>query len=186
MIILENVTKKYHKKAVIDNLSLKIGEGERLAVMGSSGVGKTTLLRIIAGLERVDGGFVSKQKCSVVFQDPTLLDWLTAVENVELVTDNSKENAYRLLEALGFDKEDCHKKPAELSGGMKQRVSIARALNFRADCYLFDEAFKGLDEKLAEQVIDTVKEELKDKILIFVTHSQKEAEKLGTDTLVLR
>ncbi|MBQ8533563.1 MAG: ABC transporter ATP-binding protein [Clostridia bacterium] len=180
MIILDNVTKKFGKKRILNSFSLTVQKGESVAVMGPSGSGKTTLLRIMAGLERCDKGSVQAPVCAVVFQDPTLLDWLTALENVSLVTDNSEENAKRLLGKLGFTEDDMNKKPPELSGGMKQRVSIARALNFSADCYLFDEAFKGLDDELRFSVISTVKEEIKGKTAVFVTHSLDEANKLGT------
>ncbi len=185
MITLENVTKKFGKKRILKDFSLTVDKGETIAVMGPSGSGKTTLLRIIAGLEKCDKGTVSAPSCAVVFQDPTLLDWLTALENVSLVTDKSEENAKRLLGELGFTEEDMNKKPPELSGGMKQRVSIARALNFDAECYLFDEAFKGLDQKLWESVIETVKKEQNGKTAVFVTHSLEEAQKLGAKVITI-
>lgn len=186
MIILDNVTKRFGKKRILESFSLTVQKGESVAVMGPSGSGKTTLLRIIAGLEKCDKGTVKAPSCAVVFQDPTLLDWLTALENVSLVTDNSEQNAKRLLSSLGFTEDDMNKKPPELSGGMKQRVSIARALNFSAECYLFDEAFKGLDDELKISVIQTVKQELTDKTAVFVTHSLDEAEKLGTRVITVQ
>ena len=179
MIKVENVTKTYAEKTVLEKFSLLVKNGERTAVMAPSGSGKTTLLRLISGLEKPDSGSIEVNgKTAYVFQEPTLLKWMTALENAAAVKDGSEENAARLLLEMGFDKDDLKKYPDELSGGMQQRVSVARALNFGAENILLDEAFKGLDEKLKQSVINTVRRESEGKALILVTHSEEEAETL--------
>ena len=149
----KNITKKFgNRKAertVLDNFSLSLPQGSKTVIMGESGCGKTTLLRIAAGLEKPDGGsFVSDEKIAVMFQEPRLLPWKTALENVTAVLPKEKfQLAKEYLSEAGLD-ADFEKYPHELSGGMAQRVAYARFLAFAeaedATLLLLDEPFRLL------------------------------------------
>ncbi len=178
MIEFKNVTFAYGEKQVLTNFSLKIESGERVCLFGESGKGKTTLLRLICGLERPQAGEITgidKNRFSVVFQEDRLLNNLTVLENVCLVGKSDK--AKELLCGLGL--EDCfNKKPEELSGGMRRRVAIARALCSEFDVLLLDEAFNGLDEDRIKDTAKLILEETKGKTVIMITHSLEQAQLL--------
>ena len=147
-------------------------------ISGESGIGKTTLLRIISGLEEPERGSVTGmniRKCSYVFQEPRLLEHLTALENVSIVSD--KKTAEVLLLKLHLENE-LHQKAGSLSGGQKQRVSIARAFAFSNDVVLLDEPFSGLDEQnkaAAAELIRTAK------LAIVVSHDPSDEDLLKPD-----
>lgn len=171
MLKLDNISLKYEKNTVIDSLTYEFEEGKVTAVLGESGVGKTSLLNLIAGLVRESSGRITSgaKKTAFVFQEPRLFPWMSALENVSTVSD--EESAAHLLELMGLsDAQD--KYPAELSGGMKQRVSIARALAYSADLVLMDEPFKGLDAERRAQVSEIVFSRLSGKTVIMVTHDE--------------
>ena len=172
MIELNNVTKRFGDKVVLKGLSMRIGRGERFSITGRSGAGKTTLLRLISGLEKPDSGSiaVNTDKISFAFQEDRLLPWYSALRNVEIVS-NSKA-ARELLGELGLE-NDIHKLPAELSGGMRSRVSLARALAYDSEILLLDEAFKGLDEQSKGIALSVVLKYLGDRTLVCVTHDKK-------------
>ncbi|HPU59111.1 MAG TPA: ATP-binding cassette domain-containing protein, partial [Candidatus Avimonas sp.] len=133
------------QKKVLDGFSFEFPEKGAVCLMGPSGCGKTTLLRILAGLERPQRGTVegiSGKKPSYVFQENRLLPWLTAVENVAVAAagENKHSEAESLLKRMGLAGSE-HKYPKELSGGMKKRVSIARALAAKGDFLILDEPF---------------------------------------------
>ncbi len=151
--------------------------------MGPSGCGKTTLLRIALGLQRPDAGTVENAfiRPAAVFQEPRLLPWRTALENVDLVLSDgpdTREKARGWLERLELG-EAAALYPSELSGGMQQRVSLARALAFGPDLLVLDEPFKGMDEALRERVIALVSRVLPQAALLLATHSEEEADALG-------
>ena len=173
MLKLENITLRYGKSTVIDNLSHEFAEGKVTAIVGDSGVGKTTLLNIAAGLLRQSAGQVVRdgEKISYIFQDPRLFPWMTALENVSEVSDT--ETAKKMLSLMGLD-DSLDKYPAELSGGMKQRVSIARALAYDPDVIFLDEPFRGLDAERRQSVGDTVFALLRGKTAIMVTHDERD------------
>ena len=170
-------------RPVLHECALSLAAGERLALMGPSGCGKTTLLRLALGLQRPDAGTVENTflRPAAVFQEPRLLPWRSALENVALVLpggDAGRETALRWLERLELG-EAAALCPAALSGGMQQRVSLARALAFAPDLLVLDEPFKGMDEALRERVTALVSEALPDAALLLATHSEEEAEALG-------
>lgn len=181
---IKDLKKSFDKKRVIDGLSLSLPERGALAFMGPSGCGKTTLLRIIAGLEKPDSGTIEGMpgRVSFVFQEPRLFPWLSAKDNVKLVCDDEKRAAEML--ALVELEEDADKPIGELSGGMKQRVSIARALSYDADLYIFDEPFTGLDEDLKNRLCPKIKEATKNALLLIVTHDISEAKSLAEQIIV--
>ncbi|MBR2431997.1 MAG: ABC transporter ATP-binding protein [Clostridia bacterium] len=173
MITLENITVKFDSQTVISDLSFTFEDGIFYGISGPSGVGKTTLINLLAGLIKPDVGAVDKgdSKIAYIFQEPRLFGWMTALENVECVCKN-KERAEYYLDLLLPDGKD--KYPHELSGGMKQRVSIARALAYDAPVLLLDEPFKGLDAQTKQTVIDTVTEHIKGKTAILISHEPSE------------
>ncbi len=187
MLKLTGISHSYGDQPVLKNRDLTLHPGQRLALMGPSGCGKTTLLRIALGLLEPTAGTVENtfRKTSVVFQEPRLLRWRTALENVNLVLGDGKstlETARSFLEQVKLS-EAADKYPRELSGGMQQRVAVARALAADGDLLILDEPFKAMDEALREQIIARVAE-TKAAILL-VTHEESEAEMLGCEIISL-
>ena len=181
MLELKNVSLSYGDLRVLRDVSLRLDPGKRIAVMGPSGCGKTSLLRVIARLQVPDSGTVERaaRRLSFVFQEPRLLPWLTAAEHVRLVmpdTHHSEDAAAWLLRFGLSDAAD--KLPAELSGGMRQLVSLARALVCTPDLLLLDEPFKALDAATKQNVITAVSDGTSAAIIL-VTHDTREAESLG-------
>lgn len=177
MIILQNVNKRYENKVILSDLRLEIPSGEFTALMGASGVGKTTLSRLLLGLEEPDGGSVTgvPERRAAVFQEDRLIPSLSAVQNVRLGKRGAtRAAAQKLLSALGLEK-DAEKPASALSGGMRRRVAIARALLADADFYLLDEPFSGLDDETKAQVMDVVKRALARKTVLLITHDEAEA-----------
>lgn len=180
MLELKNVSLRYGDLRVLRDVSLRLDPGERIAVMGPSGCGKTSLLRVIAGLQSPDSGTVERtaRRLSFVFQEPRLLPWLTAEENVRLVLpDAHQDEDAAWLSRFGLS-DAAGKLPAELSGGMQQLVSLARALVCTPDLLLLDEPFKALDAAAKQNAIAAVSDGT-DAAIILVTHDAREAEALG-------
>lgn len=175
MLKFEDLSFNYEKQTIVQNLSFEFKDNTITALTGPSGSGKTTLLYLIAGLSKASKGKVinSFQKISVVFQEPRLFPWLTALENIT-VTGATKEKAQKLLDALFPNESVEDKYPDELSGGMKQRIAIARALAYEPELLLLDEAFKGLDPQTKEATANIVFNEIKEKTCIFVTHDEND------------
>ncbi len=173
MLKLDNISLSYEKKIIIDSLSYEFEDGKNTLIMGDSGIGKTSLLNIIASTLKASGGKLesSYEKISYVFQEPRLFEWLTALENVSIVS--NKENAEELLTLMGLE-DSFDKYPSELSGGMKQRVSIARALAYEPDLILLDEPFKGLDEERRREVAEILFKSLKGTTTIIVSHDKED------------
>ena len=182
MINFKNVTFSYKgsKENVLKDFSLHIKEGARIWLSGASGRGKTTLLRLIMGLERAKKGKVELKeniKISTVFQEDRLIPNLTVLKNIALFS--SEEKAKELLNQLGLSgNEDM---PIyELSGGMKRRVALARALSMDFDLLLLDEALNGLDEETKKNTALLINKYTENKTVVFVSHSSEEAALLNT------
>ncbi len=185
-VALDGVSKSFDGAAVLDGLSLKISGGEHVAVMGRSGAGKTTLSRIIMGFEKPDCGSVSIDASAgfgVVFQEDRLIDSLNAIANIAIAGGGVQE-AYNLMREFGFTDELTFKPCLELSGGERRRVAIARALLCGGGIMIFDEPFKGIDDKtLFNSIMPMVKTLSAGKTFILITHSAEEAESLCQRTV---
>jgi len=181
MVELEHVSFRYpNGDYILKNYSLKIHPNDRFCFYGPSGCGKTTLLRLIAGLEHVTEGIIKQKKdtrISFVFQENRLIPGLSVLENVQLVSDRS--SALEMLLKLELT-DAADRFPDELSGGMKRRVSLARALTNQFDLLILDEPFTGLDDEIRDKCISVINEVSSDKTVLLVTHDKLEAEKLNT------
>ncbi len=188
-ICVEKVSKSFGGKKVFENLSLTISGGEMNCIMAPSGAGKTTLLRILMGLEEADSGEITGlegKQFSAVFQEERLCEYMTAVDNIRLVTPGLDAGiVMQEMDRLGLG--DCCAQPvSQLSGGMRRRVSILRALLAKYDILCLDEPFKGLDDARKEQVLAYVKQKAAGKTVLFVTHDEQEALALGATVIELQ
>ena len=187
-IILRSISKAYNGLAVFDNFSAVFPNGSITAVMGPSGCGKTTLVNILLGLTACDSGEISgiPEKLSAVFQEDRLCEVFSPPANIRLVTGKSRSDAEiaRCLSALGL--QDALNRPvSQLSGGMKRRVSLARALLAEYDLLVLDEPFKGLDADTRGMVMAYVKDQAAGKTVILVTHDEHEAASLSQNIIRL-
>lgn len=189
MILTEELTAGYPGKTVLKDCSLRVLPGERCALMGPSGCGKTTLLKLLLGLMKpLSGRAEIRGKAACVFQEPRLLPWRTAAENVNAVLSDRVETlgeARAWLERLELG-EAAGLYPDELSGGMKQRIAIARALAYGGDALLLDEPLKGLDQALKQRTAELILENSRAKAILLVTHDREEAALLAKRVLVYR
>ena len=195
-VVVEGLTKRFGRgPLVLDDISLTVAPGEFLCILGASGCGKSTLLNLVAGLEQPTAGRVEVpgHKPSLMFQEPALYPWLTAGENIELAlklrgvgkaerrAETEKLLALVRLEGSGG------KRPHELSGGMRQRVAMARALAQDSQVLLMDEPFAALDAITRDVLHDEltrIREEVGATVL-FVTHNVREAVRLGDRVVLL-
>ena len=179
-IELKEVSKSFDGKHVLNAFSARVEEGQTVCLMGSSGCGKTTLLRILAGLMPPDSGSIhgmSGKKLSMVFQEDRLLENFTVWRNLKLTAQSkfTRADAERALLAVGMEKSVLTQKVSLLSGGMKRRVAILRALAADYDVLLLDEPTSGLDESNKNAVIAYIKEQCRGKTAFWVTHDENEA-----------
>ena len=177
-IVLDKLCKTYGTHTVLNDFSARIPEGRVTAVMAPSGTGKTTLLRILMGLETPDSGTISGLsglKMSAVFQEDRLCENLSPVSNIRLVAPFLKKSEIiAAMESVGLS--GCFYQPVrELSGGMKRRTAILRALLAEYDILFLDEPFKGLDAETRRLVIEDTRERSKGKTVILITHEQEDA-----------
>jgi NitT/TauT family transport system ATP-binding protein len=195
-LVLDGVGKRFATGTVaLTDVSLRLNPGDFVSVVGPSGCGKSTLLRLASGLETATSGSVTvtATATSYVFQDPTLLEWRSAARNVELVQElrgvsraDRRARAQEMLDLVGltgFERQH----PRALSGGMRMRVSIARALVAEPDLALFDEPFGALDEITRLQMQTELQKifVLKQFAGLFITHSVSEAVYLSNRVLVM-
>jgi NitT/TauT family transport system ATP-binding protein len=197
-VVLENLGKRFGEGApVLDDVNATIGKGEFVALLGASGCGKSTLLNIMAGLEHPTSGAleVPSDGAAFMFQDSALFPWLTARGNIELalqLADKSSTKASRrarateLLELVHLGGAG-DKRPHELSGGMRQRVALARSLAQDRQLLLMDEPFAALDAITRDLLHDELERIWKEtgRTIVFVTHNVREAVRLGQRVLLL-
>lgn len=186
-IELRNISKAFDGKQVLQDFSLSLSAGRRTCIMGPSGCGKTTLLNILTGLVKQDAGTVENrpERISMVFQENRLCEDFSALENVRMVALDKTEQAKELLRRMGLE-EDMMKPVSTLSGGMKRRVSIARALLYDAPLLVMDEPFKGLDEDTKETVMQLVLAETEGKTVFFITHDETEAHRFADTVITMK
>ena len=198
LLTLEDVGKRFaNGVAALSGLSFQVSEGEFVSLLGPSGCGKSTALRLIAGLLAPDHGAIrwqgARPELGFVFQEPTLMPWADALANARLPLDlkqasraDSEARAARALARLGLG-DFLHAYPRQLSGGMKMRVSIARALAASPRLLLMDEPFAALDEPTRQSLNDDLLALSREDgiTVIFVTHSVTEASYLSDRVLVM-
>lgn len=189
----ENITKKYGDKTVFSSFDLEIADGKITALFGGSGVGKTTLLNIVAGLTEYQGTVSDAGRCSYIFQEQRLIPTLTVAKNLDYVLPRvkgdkeiRKQKISEILEKVGLaEYENVY--PNALSGGQAQRVAIARAFLYPSQVLLMDEPFRGLDvgtkDKLMKLFLSMWKEDRR--TVILVTHGIEEGLLLADDWIVL-
>lgn len=209
IITLEHVTKSFDGREILRDFSLSVKEGEFLTVIGRSGCGKTTMLKLMNGLLMPDEGAVCvegkniaetdiislRRRIGYVIQNRGLFPHMTVEKNITYVPvisgrKDKKENrelALRLLKLVGLEEEKLEKYPAELSGGQQQRVGIARALAADPKILLMDEPFGALDEITRQTMQDEILKLQKSLKLtvVFITHDIREAMKLGDRVMVM-
>lgn len=182
---LRNITVRYGEKLVLDHFSLQIPPKGVLCLFGPSGCGKTTLLRVLCGLISPEEGQIPAEvKAVAVFQEDRLLPWLTLEGNLTAATGRSREEADRWLKKVGLEQE-IHQKPDQLSGGMRRRVAMARALGAESDLLLLDEPFAGVDEETKQLLYPLIQQAAEQKPVLLVTHHRQEAQMLGAQILEL-
>ncbi len=181
MTELKNVCFSYGDLGVLNDFNLSVPDGQCVCLWGKSGCGKTTVLRLIMGLERAQSGNVSApEKISCVFQEDRLIDSFTLEKNIKLPLKKEQyKKADKLIEEFGLSKFK-GTKVSKLSGGMKRRAAIIRAIAFEGDLLILDEAFNGIDAKNKEKIAKIIKREFidKGKAVITVTHIAADAELL--------
>ncbi len=182
-----NICKKFGDNVIFKDFTREFAEGKTTAILGRSGVGKTTLLNILMGLTAPDSGEVIREgRPSALFQEDRLCENLTASANIRLVTGKRLSKAQIASELAAAGLPECENKPArELSGGMKRRVAMLRALLAEYDILFADEPFKGLDEDTKRSVMKYFKEKTIGKTVIFITHDNEECEILADETVRL-
>src|SRR5882757_8773095 len=209
---VESLSKSFGEQTVLKGLSLEVGRGETLSVLGRSGTGKSVLLKLIIGLHKPDSGSIRvngedvtklklkelnevRKKVGFLFQQAALYDSLTIEENVgfpmrrhsSMSDEESRKRVRELLASVGMEK-DAHKLPGELSGGMQKRVGLARALALEPDILLFDEPTAGLDPITAAEIDDLILRLQKERQMtsVVVTHDIHSARAVSDRLALMR
>ena len=178
-VSFENVSFSYGKTPILQNVSWQLPNHGVVCLWGASGCGKTTALRLLAGLEKPKNGKVNGvRRVSMVFQEDRLLPWYTALENVTLIG-AGEERARKILALLGLSEEEMAAYPDHLSGGQQRRVALARALAAESDILLLDEPFNGLDEGTWQDVVPLIRKAAASCPVVLVTHIREQVQALG-------
>lgn len=188
-IVLSNVYKSFGPRILFENVSLSFPRNRISCISGPSGCGKTTLFNLLMGLEKVDSGTIeglSGQRISAVFQEDRLCENLSVLSNasIALGKGKTKETARAMLESLGM-KDAVHLPIKSLSGGMKRRTALARALLADYDLLLLDEPFTGLDEESMDMAVRCILSSLNGRTAIIISHDSRIPERMGSETYFL-
>ncbi len=188
-IQIKELTKYYGGEQVLDRLCLFLDMHRTYCLMAPSGTGKTTLFRILLGLEKADSGTIQgleDKRIAAVFQEDRLLEGYTALENIRFVTGN-RYSATELSSILSriLPKGSLEKPVYEFSGGMKRRTAILRAILAPSDLIIMDEPFTGLDMETKENTIELIKEYTVGKLVLLATHNEEDAELLSAEIIHL-
>lgn len=184
---LFDVTKRFDGRMVLSRFTLELPRTGGVCLFGPSGCGKTTALRILCGLERPDTGRVEDMaglRIACQFQEDRLLPWYTVRRNLALASgaglshQEADARAAKWLSRVGLS-DAMDKLPGELSGGMRRRASLARALMFGGDVLVLDEPLKELDDAMRRRMLALIAEQMPGRLTVLVTHSREEAERLG-------
>lgn len=175
MIKLDNINKSFDDKNVISNYSYKFEDGKKYSITSPSGTGKTTLLNIICLMTKPDSGTISYSKKDLIisydFQEDRLFDELSSVMNIKITSKIKNEDKIREELSILLPSDELDKPVSNLSGGMKRRLCIARALLFDSDCVILDEPFSGLDENNIKIAFDFIMCHLNGRTLIMTSHN---------------
>lgn len=183
---LTNVSKSFGDKQVLKEVEALVYAGSKIGIVGPSGQGKTTLARIISGLEKEDYGnidFSNEIKVSYLFQEDRLLPWINVYDNLALVIssncDSTKSEVLEMARMLEIE-DSLWKMPGELSGGMRHRVAIGRTFLANSNLMILDEPFRGLDEELKVRIVDRLwKKVTQNKTVLVISHNKEDMELLG-------
>ena len=187
MLTVKNLCKSYDGVIAVENVSFSLEKGETMAVIGKSGGGKTTLLRLLNGLETPDDGEITGGTFGLVFQEFNLFPQYNVLKNLTLapkLRGKPTKQALELLEQLGLS-EKRYNYPSQLSGGQKQRVAIARALMLQPDVLCFDEPTSALDPEFTGEVVDLIKSLKGRQTMIVVTHNMDVMRRIADKTMVM-
>lgn len=170
MIELKNIHKKFNNKVILDNLSFNIKDKGITGIMAPSGTGKTTIINLMLGIYPLDNGKIINlpKDISVVFQEDRLLPYLTPYKNLTICKNMDKNKINYLFKQFNIDNSQII---GNLSGGMKRRIAICRALAFKSNFIILDEPFKGLDNNIKTIVMNVIIEESKTKPIFLITHN---------------
>lgn len=188
-IIITDLCKTFDDNEVLKNVNITLKDNSIYCLMGASGIGKTTLLRILMGLEHADSGSISgidTKSISCMFQEDRLIPDLSAIDNVRIVLrgkNNRAEVRNNLLSILPDDSLDMP--VSSLSGGMKRRVALARALSYPGKLIILDEPFTGLDKDTKLNVIDYILKMRNNRTLLIATHGTDDTNLLGAEIIKL-
>lgn len=188
-VIITDLCKTFDDNEVLKNVNITLKDNSIYCLMGASGIGKTTLLRILMGLEHADSGSMSGidiKSISCMFQEDRLIPYLSAIDNVRIVLrgkNNREEVRNNLLSILPDDSLDMP--VSSLSGGMKRRVALARALSYPGKLIILDEPFTGLDKDTKLNVIDYILKMRNNRTLLITTHGTDDANLLGAEIIKL-
>lgn len=188
-ICINNISKSFGDKVVIRNFSTTLYEHQYNCIMGPSGCGKTTLLNILMGLLKPDSGTVTgvPNKKSAVFQEDRLCESFNAISNIRMVCPKKPDTATirEHLASIGLKEDSIYQPVSKLSGGMRRRVAIVRAMLAESGIIFLDEPFKGLDSETKKTVMQYVKDNSRGRTVIMVTHDEAEVAELNGNLITM-